>query len=521
MAKWNGAKAGAYAGGAVVAATLIGLALTYFAPPTPSQSPVPVPEAVPEPVATVAPQPPPEVKAPTPETLIAEPPSFDVVRIEKDGSALIAGKAAPNSAVSVLIGGDAVSSVAADRSGGFAALFTLAPSDQPRLITLRMRLSDGREIMSEEQVVVAPDDILGPALAANPEGAAKPAQTAIETAAPESTEHLEILPGLVVVAEPDNAAANLTPAQETAAAEAASAPSPILVSPQGVKVLQPSKLDSPDTVHPVVIDTISYTASGEVLLGGRGAAGAVVRIYLNEKPVAEFQIATDGAWGGELPDVASGRYTLRADQIDAAGKVTARFETPFQRETRKTLAALAAPKEAASQASEAKAQGTDTLPVGANNATGGFPVPSVQPGLVASDAPGQIAQPAAGTAPVAAPALHAPVPAQSGAPQVAQGTPGTPPQHSDTAAAPPIPASGQTPAVALEADDQPVPAQASVTVTVQPGFTLWEIARDRFGEGILYVQVYEANKDRIRNPDLIYPGQVFAVPDLPVAQSKP
>ncbi|MFP7673428.1 LysM peptidoglycan-binding domain-containing protein [Marivita sp. S0852] len=50
-------------------------------------------------------------------------------------------------------------------------------------------------------------------------------------------------------------------------------------------------------------------------------------------------------------------------------------------------------------------------------------------------------------------------------------------------------------------------------VTVQPGNTLWAIARDRYGEGPAYVKVFEANRDRIRNPDLIYPGQVFQVPD--------
>ena len=48
--------------------------------------------------------------------------------------------------------------------------------------------------------------------------------------------------------------------------------------------------------------------------------------------------------------------------------------------------------------------------------------------------------------------------------------------------------------------------------TVQPGNTLWAIARERYGEGIMYVMVFEANRDRIRNPDLIYPGQVFVLP---------
>lgn len=50
--------------------------------------------------------------------------------------------------------------------------------------------------------------------------------------------------------------------------------------------------------------------------------------------------------------------------------------------------------------------------------------------------------------------------------------------------------------------------------TVQPGNTLWAIARDRYGEGVMYVHVFEANKDLIRDPDLIFPGQIFTLPDL-------
>ncbi len=56
------------------------------------------------------------------------------------------------------------------------------------------------------------------------------------------------------------------------------------------------------------------------------------------------------------------------------------------------------------------------------------------------------------------------------------------------------------------------PARINV-VTVQPGNTLWALARERYGQGILYVRVFEANKDKIRNPDLIYPGQVFQLPN--------
>ncbi len=50
--------------------------------------------------------------------------------------------------------------------------------------------------------------------------------------------------------------------------------------------------------------------------------------------------------------------------------------------------------------------------------------------------------------------------------------------------------------------------------TVQPGATLWAIAEENFGSGIFYVEVFEANADLIRDPDLIYPGQIFRIPEI-------
>ena len=49
-------------------------------------------------------------------------------------------------------------------------------------------------------------------------------------------------------------------------------------------------------------------------------------------------------------------------------------------------------------------------------------------------------------------------------------------------------------------------------VIVQPGNSLWRIARRVYGKGVRYAIIYEANRNQIRNPDLIYPGQVFTVP---------
>ena len=49
-------------------------------------------------------------------------------------------------------------------------------------------------------------------------------------------------------------------------------------------------------------------------------------------------------------------------------------------------------------------------------------------------------------------------------------------------------------------------------VVVQPGNSLWRIARRLYGKGMNYVHIYGANQPQIRDPDLIYPGQVFEVP---------
>jgi nucleoid-associated protein YgaU len=49
-------------------------------------------------------------------------------------------------------------------------------------------------------------------------------------------------------------------------------------------------------------------------------------------------------------------------------------------------------------------------------------------------------------------------------------------------------------------------------VEIATGTTLWAIAEATFGDGLMYIQVYEANKDKIKDPNLIYPGQVFTIP---------
>ncbi len=50
------------------------------------------------------------------------------------------------------------------------------------------------------------------------------------------------------------------------------------------------------------------------------------------------------------------------------------------------------------------------------------------------------------------------------------------------------------------------------TYTVAKGDTLWNIAKKNLGNGARYTEIYNLNKDKIKNPNLIYPGQVLTLP---------
>lgn len=60
-------------------------------------------------------------------------------------------------------------------------------------------------------------------------------------------------------------------------------------------------------------------------------------------------------------------------------------------------------------------------------------------------------------------------------------------------------------------DDLPKPDR----LVVQPGNNLWRLAERIYGHGLEYERIFEANRDQIEDPDLIYPGQIFQVPPAP------
>jgi nucleoid-associated protein YgaU len=56
------------------------------------------------------------------------------------------------------------------------------------------------------------------------------------------------------------------------------------------------------------------------------------------------------------------------------------------------------------------------------------------------------------------------------------------------------------------------PSQASRTVTVKEGDNLSKIAKRELGDAEQWRAIYDANRETIKDPDLIYPGQVLTIP---------
>ncbi len=82
-------------------------------------------------------------------------------------------------------------------------------------------------------------------------------------------------------------------------------------------------------------------------------------------------------------------------------------------------------------------------------------------------------------------------------------------------AAPPAQVAATTPTSPAQSS-APSPADAVVesvqTKRVATGHTLWALSKTYYGDPTHYPVIYDANRAQIRNPNVIYPGQVFVVP---------
>ncbi|NOD91901.1 LysM peptidoglycan-binding domain-containing protein [Ruegeria sp. HKCCD4884] len=345
-----------------------------------------------------------EETAPTP----AAPPVLDQIFVETDGTALLSGDAEPGSRIEVLLNGEVAHSFTVDGSGQFAEFVTIPFSDTAQGLVLQSM--DGAPATRSDDYLIA---ALPKPIEEEPVAEATPEpepSTSNEEQVAQVDETESDTNTTAQVAEPETS----EPEAETVETADLPAETPeqdqkvavLRSGEEGVELVQPPVVrDTPP--EQVALDTIGYSDTGNVQLTGRVQDGAAIRLYLNNRLVADLAPEQDGSWRSDLEGIDPGVYTLRVDAVNTDGTVLSRVETPFKRE------------------------------------------------------PLDVLQAATGTA-------------QADTPQA-------------------------TPAIR--------------SVTVQQGDTLWAISRDRFGDGVLYVRLFEANRDLIRDPDLIYPGQIFTIPE--------
>ncbi|MDB2520274.1 LysM peptidoglycan-binding domain-containing protein [Planktomarina temperata] len=418
-------------------------------------------------------------------------PKFDVVRIEDDGSALIAGQADGRGHAILSVDGVEQAEARADLSGtGQFVIFAFIPStgDQQSL-KLHLYAEDGSgPVVSAQTVFVAP----ATAAATATDSTAAPVQEEVtvsespDTAAETDTE-TEADTETETDTEIETGTGTETASTDVASPEAKADKAPatvILADEDGVRVLQDG---APSAAKPAVtIDTISYSSNGDVILGGRGQAGNFVRIYLDNQFLATSKIAADGYWALELSDIEPGIYTLRVDELNAAGDVVSRAETPFKREAAEELAELMA---AGTETEEPSAEGPSES--------------AAETQVVDAEALASVEPEAADDPQTEEVVTQEEVNVQA---EVAELNP----QGEQSSDGGSLAVEGQP---ADTASVLRTPSKKFRVRTVQPGSTLWAIAKESYGAGIEYFKVFEANKERIRDPDLIYPGQVFEIPD--------
>jgi nucleoid-associated protein YgaU len=85
-------------------------------------------------------------------------------------------------------------------------------------------------------------------------------------------------------------------------------------------------------------------------------------------------------------------------------------------------------------------------------------------------------------------------------------------KRQDSAAPPQLAAAGATVLPDSGAPSSTVVVPKITTTTVSRGDSLWRLSQASYGAGMRYAVIYKANREQIRNPNLIYPGQVFVVP---------
>lgn len=429
-------------------------------------------------------------------------PSFDIVRVEPDGASVIAGRTVPNARIELMRDGRPFAAATADASGQFA----LTPPDLPAgssEISLRATAADGRTLTGRESVtvVVAETRKTRPLIALSAPD--RPTQVLSQPDAPEVQ--------------------GATTAPPTAVTESPKAAPATAGTAEGGRT-------SGAVTGTARIVSVDAQEGGRLDVTGQAAAGGTVRLYLNDTLVASGQAGADGRVAFTIGrGVKPGAYRIRVDTVDpAGGKVRSRAEVAFVYPDAPppTRFAGAGPEErsAPSQKRDAAAipaerpatHPAQAAPEKAPAASPAAPSLAAAPPRAGKQAGAEPDRPApSGTPSIAATAgTTVPLPERDGRaaaalapalPGKVSGAPASAGQGRLATAEP----GGASPS-APEAGSVFVPEIS--TARISRGDSLWQISRRTYGHGHRYTVIYDANQQQIRNPDLIYPGQMFVLP---------
>ncbi|NSL22673.1 LysM peptidoglycan-binding domain-containing protein [Agrobacterium tumefaciens] len=458
-------------------------------------------------------------------------PTFDVLRVEPDGSAVVAGKAQPGSKLEILSNGKVIAQTTIDGSGDFAAVFDnpLPPGDHE--LVLRSTDASGKATQSEEVATVSvPNGKAGELLAM----VSKPGEASRVLAMPEAA---------TSALQPPQAA---QPGQSATAA-ATTTPAPAAGTPA------PSAAAAPLT-STVQVTAVEFEGS-KIFVAGSAPAASSVRALVDDKEIGKSTTEASGHFVIEgNVDLSVGSHIITVEELNADGTVKVRVRVPFERpQTDQATVAMQAPSATPSAAtttapSENQSTASDraafeklrTDVAKAFGILSNLYKDQATPALDQAIA-GRSAvviglkslsefRTAAGTEPsftafagdIAAKARQLLTSVEAWPNDVAGIGKGIATLASRLAdlniIAPPAPAP-QAPA-GPQTFEQPPLAESQNSVIIRRGDTLWQISRRVYGQGVRYTTIYLANEDQIKNPDLIEPGQIFGVPEkaLPNAE---
>lgn len=255
-------------------------------------------------------------------------PGFDVLRVEPDGSTVIAGRAQPNTKLEIVNGETVVGTADVGATGDFAAIFDKPLPAGDYQLTLRSVGENGVTKSSEEVATVSiPKDKTGELLAM----VSKPGEASRIITKPVA-DATTAASGQVAKVEPSPATA------ETATGIAKPADTAVSTLATGNVAAAAATGDKS------IVGVSAVEIEGKkIFVAGNAKAGALVRIYADDTLVGETKTDEQGRFvvDGTI-ELPVGNHTIRADMMGADGsKVELRAAVPFDRPVGDQVAAVA------------------------------------------------------------------------------------------------------------------------------------------------------------------------------------